>query len=85
MLITSPKSNLEMSRLASVKVSDISMLPWCITIVGFKDDQICEYTDIPPNDAYNYVVLSPQVKLVSFLSVVIFFLRNVAIYAKHME
>lgn len=82
---SSPEPDVETAELASVEVSDISMPPWCITLVGFKEDQFCEYINIPPNEAYSYVILPPQVKAVSFLSVVIFFLNNEAKYAKHME
>ncbi|XP_062011192.1 uncharacterized protein LOC133727805 [Rosa rugosa] len=48
-----------------VEVSDITMPPWSINLVGFGDEYRCDHVDIPRGVTYSYVSLSPHVKAVS--------------------
>ena len=47
-----------------MEVSDITVPPWSIHLVGFGDEYRCDHIDIPQGVAYSYVSLSPHVKAV---------------------
>lgn len=47
------------------EVSDITMPPWSINLVGFGEEYNCVHMDIPQNVSYSYVTLPKHIKAVS--------------------